>query len=61
VLPKGVAPDQLVSSQPLDVSKTFERKNNKATLMFTIGACALGALLIIALVWVIFFKQAAVQ
>jgi pSer/pThr/pTyr-binding forkhead associated (FHA) protein len=61
VLPKGVAPDQLISMQPLDVSKTFERKSNKATLAFTIGACVLGAVLIAALVWVIFFRQTAVQ
>ena len=62
VIPKGVTLDQLVSTQPLDVSKTgFEKKSNKANLLFTIGACVLGALLIVALVYVIFFRQTAVQ
>lgn len=62
VIPKGVTLDQLVSTQPMDVSKTgFEKRSNKATKAFIIGACVIGAVLIAALVYVIFFKQAAVQ
>ena len=58
VLPKGVAPDQLVSNQPLDVSKSFEKKSNKATLAFIIAACVLGALLVAALLYVVFKPSA---
>lgn len=62
VIPKGVTLDQLVSTQPLDVSKTgFEKKSNKANLAFIIGACVLGVVLILALVWVIFLKSPGAQ
>ncbi|HKQ37185.1 MAG TPA: hypothetical protein VJ063_03840, partial [Verrucomicrobiae bacterium] len=60
VIPKGVTLDQLVSTQPLDVSKTgFEKKSNKANLVFIIGACVVGAVLVLALVYVIFLKPPA--
>jgi len=55
VIPKGVTLDQLVSAQPLDVSKTgFEKKSNKANVVFIIGACVLGVILAGLVLYIIF-------
>jgi pSer/pThr/pTyr-binding forkhead associated (FHA) protein len=60
VIPKGVTLDQLVSTQPLDVSKTgFEKKSNKATTAFIIFAGIVGAVLVGLLLYVIFKPPAS--
>jgi pSer/pThr/pTyr-binding forkhead associated (FHA) protein len=55
VIPKGVKVDDLVGTQPLDVSKTgFERKNNKATKVFITFVIVVGVILVGLLVYVLF-------
>lgn len=57
VIPKGVKLDELVGTQPLDVSKTgFEKKSNKATRWFIVGAVVVGLVLIALLVYVLIVK-----
>jgi hypothetical protein len=58
VIPKGVKLDELVGTQPLDVSKTgFERKSNKATNTFIILAVVVGVILVGSLLYVLFRPQ----
>ena len=55
VIPKGVKLDDLVGTQPLDVSKTgFEKKSNKATKTFIVLASVVAAILIALLLYVLF-------
>ncbi|HZO84214.1 MAG TPA: FHA domain-containing protein [Verrucomicrobiae bacterium] len=57
VIPKGVKLDDLVGTQPLDVSKTgFERKDNKATKWFIVFAIVAGAILVGLLVYVVWIR-----
>jgi hypothetical protein len=54
VIPKGVKLDDLVGTQPLDVSKTgFEKKSNKATKWFIVFAVVAFAILVVLLVLVL--------
>ena len=55
VIPKGVKVDDLVGTQPLDVSKTgFEKKSNRATKTFIVFAVVVGLVLVAALAYVLF-------
>ena len=58
VIPKGVKLDELESMRtPLDLEqKGFEKKSNKATLLFIIAAAVIGLALLAALVAVLFYK-----
>lgn len=58
VIPKGVKLDELESMRtPLDLDKKgFEKKSNKANLLFIIAAGVIGLALLGALFWVLFFK-----
>ena len=57
VIPKGVKLDDLVGTQPLDVSKTgFERKTNKATKWFIVFAIVAGVILVGLLVYVVWLR-----
>lgn len=56
VLPQGVKPNELEGTRPLPnfAGKTgFEKKSNKATLLFIIVMTLIGLALIVALVWVV--------
>jgi len=55
VIPKGVKLDDLVGTQPLDVTKTgFEKKSNKATKWFIVLAVVVGLVLVALLFYVLF-------
>lgn len=57
VIPKGVKLDDLVGTQPLDLSKTgFEKKTDKATKMFIVFAVIAGAILVGLLLYVLFLR-----
>jgi pSer/pThr/pTyr-binding forkhead associated (FHA) protein len=54
VIPKGVKLDDLVGTQPLDLTKTgFEKKSNRATKVFIALAVIIGIALIGLLIWVL--------
>ena len=58
VIPKGVKLDDLVGTQPLDVSKGgFEKKSNKATKTFILLAAVIGAVLVALLFYVLLKPQ----
>jgi len=60
VIPKGVKLDDLVGTQPLDLTKTgFEKKSNKATRWFIAGAIVIGIILIALLIWVLIKPNSA--
>lgn len=62
VIPKGVKVDDLVGTQPLDVSKTgFEKKSNKATKWFIVMAVVLFLIFAAAMLYVLFRPTTGAQ
>src|SRR5439155_7979263 len=60
VIPKGVKLDDLVGTQPLDLTKTgFEKKSNRATKWFIAAAIVVGVVLIALLIWVLIKPNSA--
>ncbi len=57
IIPKGVKLDELEGTRiPLDMSKGFEKKSNKATVFFIAAAIVVGLLLLAALFRVLMLK-----
>ena len=62
VIPKGITVEQLVGTQPLDVSKGgFEKKDNKATKRFVALVIIVGVILVGLLLYVLFKPTPATQ
>jgi pSer/pThr/pTyr-binding forkhead associated (FHA) protein len=58
VIPQGVKLDELQETRiPLDMQKGgFEKKSNRGTLVFVIGAVAFGIVLVLIILYILFFK-----
>jgi len=57
VIPQGIKLDELEGSRPLDFGKTgFERKTNRGTKIFIVGAVVIGIALVGLLIYVIVIR-----